>query len=282
MLSTNKIGLSGKYVVEKLNNKKEMVDTLEFGNLITNNGLNLMSTNYFAGIVETCSVGSGSTPPQYTDTSLESYINRTNGRWISTVVETTPEKRSIHKYSYAFPQGAIVGTVAEVGIGYSGNQNNLFSRALLKDGNGNPTTITLLADEYLNVYYYLYEYPRADADIPFSIDISGVTYTGILQASDFVNSGQIYLQYDAAPVYCYNEIGNSISYKNPGYLPYVTNSHELQTGIATYTPNEGNLSIKVIKVVNSWYTNTYIFDTPLVKTDKQQLKLQFKFAWGRA
>jgi len=53
----------------------------------------------------------------------------------------------------AFPLGDIVGTVTEAGVFTGTSGNNLVAGQLLKDGAGDPTTITLLADEQLTVEY---------------------------------------------------------------------------------------------------------------------------------
>lgn len=53
----------------------------------------------------------------------------------------------------AFPLGAVVGTVSEVGVFSSATGTDLIAGQLLKDGAGQPTTITVLADEQLIVEY---------------------------------------------------------------------------------------------------------------------------------
>lgn len=54
-----------------------------------------------------------------------------------------------------FGEGVAAGIIAEVGAGWAANGDTLFSRALITDGAGNPTTITVLSDEYLTVIYEL-------------------------------------------------------------------------------------------------------------------------------
>lgn len=54
-----------------------------------------------------------------------------------------------------FGEGVAAGIVAEVGAGWAASGDTLFSRALITDGAGNPTTITVLSDEYLTVIYEL-------------------------------------------------------------------------------------------------------------------------------
>lgn len=51
-------------------------------------------------------------------------------------------------------------TYAEMGVGW--NDNNLFSRTLIKDPQGNPNTISILGDEYLDVTYEVRLYMPVD------------------------------------------------------------------------------------------------------------------------
>lgn len=61
-------------------------------------------------------------------------------------------------------------TYAEMGVGW--NDNNLFSRTLIKDPQGNPNTISILGDEYLDVTYEVRMY------IPVETAVYSVVPTG--------------------------------------------------------------------------------------------------------
>lgn len=149
-----------------------------FPNLITDNGLNRMGAA--SDYLSVCMVGSGSTAPANTDTSLQSQVASTG-----TVNSTTTGNNASPRYgwkrrTYRFAAGAAAGNLSEVGVGYSTTE--VFSRALILDGGGNPTTITVLADEVLDVSYELRFY-ISEADVPFSVDISGVTYACVVRPS---------------------------------------------------------------------------------------------------
>lgn len=79
--------------------------------------------------------------------------------------------------------GVAAGNLSEVGMGW-GN-SNLWNRALIKDINGNPTTITILSDEYLDVVSEIRIYPTPSVSGSFSLLdkngnlISSHTYTGM-------------------------------------------------------------------------------------------------------
>ena len=147
-------------------------DTGFFNNLITDAGLDQLgtynpeTTAYNMPFIGTIAfVGTGNTPPAYTDTALTSYLASSNynnsGAFATstyTPAGTNPGYIS-WTATYTFPAGTATGTLAEVGIGElaapSPGTNILFSHALIVDGSGNPTTITVLSNEQLNVVYEL-------------------------------------------------------------------------------------------------------------------------------
>jgi hypothetical protein len=65
----------------------------------------------------------------------------------------------------------------------------LFSRSLIKDHDGEPTTIKMLDDEYLDVVYELTITHQA-VDVPFSFVSNGETYSGVVRAAN-ATSGSI-------------------------------------------------------------------------------------------
>ena len=136
-----------------------------FHNLITNTGLE----NYgiFTGINwgRGCRVGSGSATPAFTDTNLQTIVattvDRLTGATHSRNLAATPPY--VEKVvTYRFAAGAAAGVLAEVGIvgstsdgsGLGGALNAATpcgTRALILDGGGSPTTVTILSDEILDV-----------------------------------------------------------------------------------------------------------------------------------
>ena len=151
MLET-KIG--GLYKIEAVNAKtgKKRLLADWFPNLITNIGLDRIATN--ADFMSYCHVGTNSTTPTINDTALRTFVGSTNTITTSTytVNSTSPYYASFIRV-YRFNAGIAIGNLSEVGIGWSatGTGSVLFSRALILDSYGNPTTITFLSDEYLDV-----------------------------------------------------------------------------------------------------------------------------------
>lgn len=151
-----------------------------FPNLITDNGLNLIGSS--STWLTACQVGAGSTPPAFGDTTLASRIAGT-----TTISATVSGAQSSAPYftwrrnTYRFAEGVASGNISEVGVGPVVT-GNLFSRALILDPGGTPTTISVAADESLDVTYEFRYYPPV-TDNEFTLTIAGVTYDVVSRAS---------------------------------------------------------------------------------------------------
>lgn len=161
-----------------------------FDNLIVNVGLDKLATANAnpQNIISECRVGSGSTAPAFTDTALVSQVAVSTtvvaGSLVSGVQSTTPYFGWFRK-TFRFAAGVATGNLSEVAMARAGD--GLFSRALIVDSGGAPTTITVLADESLDVTYELRLYPPL-TDVPWSATISGVAYSGVVRADSAGNS----------------------------------------------------------------------------------------------
>ena len=184
------VKVAGRYKLEALKldssgqiiSKRLLADW--FSNLITNGGLDRMATQL--DYASRCHVGSGSNTPQVTDSSLQSWVA------VTTTVNsniTGTNSSPLYAYStrvYRFAEGAAAGNLSEVGIGWLSSNSGMFSRALILDGDSNPTTITVLSDEVLDVTYELRFYAYVDdftGTINFTGSIGG-SYDYIIRAAE--------------------------------------------------------------------------------------------------
>lgn len=191
-----KVGMAGRYqlVVGKLDADGNEVPGSRhvavpwFDNLITNAGLDYLgSTNH--DNLAMCRIGTGNTAPANTDVSLVAQV----GTGTTTVgLGEANGYDGVGNYLYRrvsrrFNPGTVNGVnLAEVGMAAS-DAVNLFSRSLIKDTGGSPTTITLAADEYLDVIYELRMYlPANDATTTATID--GVSTTVTIRYSTNANA----------------------------------------------------------------------------------------------
>jgi hypothetical protein len=163
--------------VEVPGSRHEPVPT--FRNLITNGGLDRMGNN--TDYLYYCQIGSGGATPVNADTSLANWL--ASFLTFASTLKNPPEPpyyASITK-DFQFPVGAAAGNISEIGIGWT-DKGNLFSRALVKDSAGNPTTITVLPDEILQVTYQLRFYPPL-VDNSGTVTLAGVPYNWVSRAS---------------------------------------------------------------------------------------------------
>lgn len=205
-------GIAGYFTFEAFkadNNGNEIPGTrrkvAEFKNLITNTGLNAMldrsSGKQYYGY--NCAIGSGNTPPTVTDSALQSFLVYVgSGSSGNSGKPTALQSRgyaadgtySYYRYCFRFADGlAAYNNIQEVGIFAQGTggspvrPNVLCSRALILDGNGNPTSIAIQSDETLDIYYEIRFYPPS-TDVVGSITLNGVNYPYNIRPIDFLLS----------------------------------------------------------------------------------------------
>jgi hypothetical protein len=181
-------GLYGEYKLKVLRPDRSVRwESGKSPNLIVTSGLRGLYTNNntladFGSVRRTCHVGSGSDAPALGQTSL---INRIASKTYNTGSGDSSSS-NLHRYdaenptdyhiqqriTWQFSQGAAAGNLSEVGVGYGSGvkDGNLFSRALILDQNGNPTTITVLSDEFLIVEYRFSIYPFINGEVSGTVD----------------------------------------------------------------------------------------------------------------
>lgn len=141
-----------------------------FPNIITDIGLNRMGTG---GWMSHCSVGTGSGAPVAGDSALGTFVASS-----SNIIQNVAAAQSSEPYygsrtqTWRFGAGDAEGNLSEVGVGWAAGGGSLYSRALILDGGGSPTTITVLSDEFLDVTYQLRIYPPT-SDTVISVDDDG-------------------------------------------------------------------------------------------------------------
>lgn len=151
-------GVCGRYqlIVHRADGS-ERARTAWSDNIITNLGIDAMldGVGAFNANDTRCQVGSGNSTPALGNTALQSLVASSN-----TIEEggavmqyATNPKYVKYRYRYLFNVGTAAGNLSEVGIIRSNSPNVLISRALIKDSGGNPTTIVVLSDEFLDVIW---------------------------------------------------------------------------------------------------------------------------------
>jgi hypothetical protein len=135
-------------------------------------------------IMTRVAVGTGSTAPTVNDTGLVSTLASKTENNDTTVSNTysydsdTDTFEFVHSKSFPFPLGGVVGNISEVAVfsnsTTSTTYNTLVSRALIVDSLGDPSTITLTAEDQLVVTYTMVlQVPRT---ISFNFSYNAVDY----------------------------------------------------------------------------------------------------------
>lgn len=288
--------IKGRYRLKRMRAGKIIQDTGWFDNLITNNGMNTITTA--AGYSAYVSVGSSSTPPAFTDVAMGSRIATVSGGFgfASEALDTT-NRYLIMTKSATFSAGAAAGTIAEIGVGGTTTGTNLFSRALVLDSGGLPTTVTVLSDEDLVVIYQLWiKQPTGD----FTVTASGKTCT--IRAAGVATSGANGWSRTGNRHYFAvsdSGAGNAKAYTGsigaitgvPGgtastvattiaMQTYTDNSwvRECKFTFSTAQANQSNLSFLWQFGPTCWQMQ---MDSALVKTSSQTLRLGATITWSR-
>lgn len=264
-----------------------------FDNLITDAGMDRIATG--AGVMVQAAVGSGNTPPVNSNTSLATAVAVTG-----TVTTSADGSSSSAPYfgwyrnTYRFAAGTATGTLREIGVGWNISGGGLFSRALIKDSEGNPTSVVVLADEVVDVTYELRLYAPT-ADVVFDVEISGTTHSCVLRPSD-VTAGlwrplrQGNVGFDTY-VRCYSgDIGtitqqpsgtqNAIGWVLDAYVP---GSFELDA-VFTAQLTQANFAggIKSIAFQSAWLgAYQCSFTPPIMKDGNKVLTLDATLSWAR-
>lgn len=301
-------GISGEYkiVITKPDGSISL-DTGWFNNLILNTGLDRIGNAGASVIFRYCRVGTGTSTPVATQTALDAQVGASGsmGAATSTSNEGAPLYRSTQVFTCTFAQGAVVGNITEVGIGWETTGSTLFSRALILDNLGNPTSITLVAIDQLTVYYRVRIVPPL-TDFSSSVIIASTTYNytsrvasvGSFGTSQYLFTlGNYFSAGAASTTYEAGATLGSITAAGP------TGTQSGTTGsvsTASYTDGtyyrdaswswsitQGN-AIGGIQALRLTWGTTYqpfdyqiAFDSPIPKTNTNVFTLVTRFAWYR-
>lgn len=280
-----------------------------FYNLITDAGLNYLS-GYTAigGAAAYCRVGTSSTPPTTTDTTLGAQTGSASpsGATTNSVQYSTTPYYSSHQIVYTFAVGAVSGNLTEVGFFSAATGGTMWSRALIKDSGGNPTTLTLLATEQLKVTYTVRRYIPALLTGSFTLSTNGVNSTityNIKPANISATGGTIWYGGSAAgrsfmDLYAYEtDLLGDVTSRPAGTESsaisvtrdnYTTGSFQstatlsIGTSVANFTTGIGSVVFCIYGTVNPVYAGYQCsFSPKIMKKSSQTLSIGIRLSWGR-
>lgn len=271
-------------VLDKHGNIKQ--ETPEFKNIVLNQGLERLGI----GAVEThCRVGSGSSTPTADQVQLDEQVAST-----STITERGNGVNVARGYNYIsrkyrFDTGVAAGNLTEVGVGWGSTGSTLYNRAMIRDTANNPTTVTVLSDEVLDIFVELRSYvPLTTTRV--TANISNVDYE--IYFKPLVTS-KIYA-FERAYV-CDSAGGYSGAIQEGNNYPTGSYSDNFSINNASYVPGSLEKGFSIYWGLNSGNSaplQTVVMETPfstyqaqfspkIPKTAETVLKLSFKIGWGR-
>jgi len=274
-----------------------------FPNLITDSGLDKFG--YYSGGSQFydvfCRLGSGSATPDVTDLDLASPL----GNSITKMSYLTGNSSSPLYYKWArtvyrFGPGIATGNISEVGVGWGPSSGQLFSRALILDGLGDPTTITKLADETLDVTYEFRINPSLD-DFTGGFSLTGNKAASFTYTGRIANAGADIVSYSSS-TYPLVLAGISLN-AYTGSMGSITGAPTGSNGGAsggtpeTYTPGSYKLNVNAMNFAlgvgnNALGMKSFLIqcnqqswqlelNTPIMKTSSDVLTLDVEVSWGR-
>ena len=274
-----------------------------FPNLITDYGINSLGT--ISNPTNYIHIGTSNTVPDVTDTGLFGWVASSAGSAGGGGSGNSPGGAY---YGYTrivrrFNPGVAVGTFAEVGVGRLSTNSDLFSRALILDGSAQPTTIPVLADVYLDVYYELRNYPGdrdVDGQTPLDPVQAGQTITGVGTRS-FTWRPSIVTNLQWAPnsfpissdgatgAVAYNGAIGAVTGSPSGtsiasdtFSPTAYSNNSLQrTATAVWGVNDVLTGIRCFRLL--WQIGCYQceMDTPFDLDNTQTLSMTWTVSWAR-
>jgi len=297
-----KMEVSGHFKIEAVGPDGAVREIVPWSNnLVVNTGLDRL---YYSGVLNgaTCILGSGNTPPSPADTTMQSFVGASGDFNSGAAVLGNPTETvtyGFYRGVFTFQPGVADGNLSEIGIahGYvSPSSYTLVTRALIKDGSGNPTTITILPNETLYVTYEArYYQPLTDAT--GIVNIAGINYDWTVRAGQG-NWGNIGVQGADQ-----GAIGQDSFVRGPGAAlgpiytlgtgPVVTGSNPSSGSVAAY--NNGDY---YADVTTNWsrvagttpftllYINTYrggwqmLFSPDIPKSDLNEFSITYRLSWA--
>ena len=309
ILTAPSIGFDGFYLIEVI----QQDGTLKQGSGLNTPFKNLLLDNFFKTVSPLgngdtisaepayCKVGTGSTPPSPVDTYLASQVARIGRSGQSYTYSNSIATGYWRQVAtpFTFPVGSVVGNISEIGVS-NYEDSLLLSRSLIKDGLGNPTTITLTATDQLKVKYTLRRtQPTTTTSGVLTLVRDGVSenhpwvwYPGIADSSSpeplfrfsaYVGSGRLHYT-TGAPV-VNSTIPEPIAVTQDGAGATSSYNSASKTVTMTYTfnigknfPNGFNIYKPFTDLFGNYSEGYFYFPTPITKTATQKLVITSSYS----
>ena len=173
-----KVGVKGHFHVVK-KRRGIIVQELDFDNIIVDTGLKIFASEnsqYMLEKIQYCILGTGTSTPTSTDTSLQAGVSTTKKLYSSSSSKLGSGADRYLQTIYEYGLSDAVGTWTEVALTWVSGSNisPIFCRMLFKDDEGNPISIEKTGDDTLTIIYTLHFQRLSDTPTTNIINIEGV------------------------------------------------------------------------------------------------------------
>ena len=293
------LGVQGRYrmVAHKLDGSSRVVADW-FPNLILNNGLDAIGNN--SSMFSQCFVGAGTSAPSVSQTSLDQPIGSAGNYQTGDAGSNVAGGFCWERRTFRFFAGQATGNLSEVGVGSAAS--DLFSRALILNGAGQPTTVTVLPDEILDVTYEVRLFwPTTDTSgsvaiagvgsVPFTIRAAGIgAWRPSFLMGQLAGGSGLFAQgwkdvSDLGPIGDLT-FGNGQSvastFEWAWQDSYNPGSYS-RTGRATFGISTGSEAFNAVLIYNSVQSFNFkiLFGANIPKTGSNQFRLDTLLTWAR-
>lgn len=283
MILENRAELAGRVKLQISGGARGMIDYPWQDNMILDQGFEqlIVSTYYIRPIaLRSFGVGSSSQTVQPTDTGLIAPIAFMPNSASSSDVTHGWDAGGGFGWSRSvrsFARGAAAGNVSELTTGYDSNNTSAMARALVRDADGNPTTITVLSDEVLTITWEWRKWWTVSEPNTIEYLVDGVPKTTTVSYKQSLSTG-------------------SDSLGNGGVTPIGSQLISSSGGVfvgeftTTFTESQGNPQVSSVRTTTGAsnrgqvfpYDTAYAtFSPPIDKTNEFRLEIRHRIALTR-
>ena len=302
-MNTN-IGIAGEFrcVVKKADGSIK-TDTGYQKNIILDKGLDFFGDLHGTNMMDFCVIGSGNSKPVYIQNELDAITTYARGDDFSSKYDYDASRdgnlyktNKVRKYTF---YGLSNANISEVGLASEFSSSidyYLCTRALIKDAQGVPTTITVLSGEVLEIYYKLWQVFDTTDKVGTINLLDGVGGSVAYNYSSKVvtNTKESVNYFGNTAIFTNRWYGlypstdtSTPSYSSPEtyqYSNYVKGSYKI---VVTFplgiNDANGDIRLMTIPSFSLWTIRfgSVANDSPIVKTNTQTLTIPVEVSWGR-
>ena len=286
------LSIEGRYVISIKRANGDIDEVANFSNLITNTGMDYMIKDTGSNHLSYGFIGIGVTPEAITDTSMETLQSYSSQAFQGNVNSHDITGNISILKSIRFPVASSAFDISEVGMGWN-TTGSVFSRALVKDGAGNPTTIAIQAGEVPYIQYKL-NISFNPNDVVLAVDgysmtlrpcnIDSIGYCSPIEGGRIRHSYLKAYNNDAVMGDILNTPSGGVSYNETSYSDQdYTNGSYQRSGNVIWSSTTANepLGLKIFIVTQGQMTWQFEVSPNIPKDDTETLNIELTTSWTR-